>query len=752
MKILYTFYHGAAFAWSLVHKLTVHPQDDAYLLVADGWDWTVGRPSHVTPLNRFVRAGIFKRVYIYDNRLGRDSELFRTLEESESAILNGMDKRLSEQGVDILDFDKIYSHTDGEDTMGIYLSMKNKQFFHFEHAPNMLNHRTEEWVRGVYSTSKGYQAALLKHKTLFAASPLQKFVLYPNSNREKYEQEKIVVFDAETAVTLLTQTHKELILSIFELDKKKFDDNIAMLLLQSNWLPGEVYKSSEHVKQRFKHHLLYMHYATQCMLDYYLPKDSIPVLKTHPIVPIDPPTSERYFNGVYAFPALFTVLLMKLLPDVKPKCKISLSSTANRSFSGQSSDVHCPGVWLFPLFYDKFFVVLDILQKLNALSKHAGKVFEPIGQIGNILQYNTSLLQTDINNMIQANFNDVEENTLIKFTVSQIMDGQIDEKVATNDFVILTDVFEQLSLEELNKLFSTSYVTRIKINKRAIKKSSSVIAPLQDEHVYLISKDEKWHNLISTYNTVRMNKYAGVSLEVTTDKQFKTDKKIEYYPTNAIINLLDCYKKFGNHYCDNNGNEIQMDGEISENVYRNMEDINIKFAGSGNNRIIFKNLNFIQGCKGNFRIEALDHSTIEIGRLYFVNYGVLIHAANALIKIDDDCMLANGVRIRAMNYHSIYEYDGTRLKNKDLYIGKHVWLGYDSTIYAGANIGNGSIVESSSVVADTVPNNCIVAGNPVRIIRENVFWQFTGNNANYFDLPIKMRTVDDFIAMSRKEH
>jgi acetyltransferase-like isoleucine patch superfamily enzyme len=52
-------------------------------------------------------------------------------------------------------------------------------------------------------------------------------------------------------------------------------------------------------------------------------------------------------------------------------------------------------------------------------------------------------------------------------------------------------------------------------------------------------------------------------------------------------------------------------------------------------------------------------------------------------------------------------------------------LGFESIVYAGAVIGSGSIVGASSVVAGKVPNNCIVVGNPARVIKKDIFWQFT---------------------------
>lgn len=43
-----------------------------------------------------------------------------------------------------------------------------------------------------------------------------------------------------------------------------------------------------------------------------------------------------------------------------------------------------------------------------------------------------------------------------------------------------------------------------------------------------------------------------------------------------------------------------------------------------------------------------------------------------------------------------------------------------SNHYGGVKIGNNCIIGSGSVVTKNVPDNTIVAGNPARIIKENV--------------------------------
>jgi acetyltransferase-like isoleucine patch superfamily enzyme len=51
-------------------------------------------------------------------------------------------------------------------------------------------------------------------------------------------------------------------------------------------------------------------------------------------------------------------------------------------------------------------------------------------------------------------------------------------------------------------------------------------------------------------------------------------------------------------------------------------------------------------------------------------------------------------------------------------IGDNVWIGANAIILKGVFIGSGSVVAAGSVVTKDVPENCIVAGNPAKIIKE----------------------------------
>lgn len=54
----------------------------------------------------------------------------------------------------------------------------------------------------------------------------------------------------------------------------------------------------------------------------------------------------------------------------------------------------------------------------------------------------------------------------------------------------------------------------------------------------------------------------------------------------------------------------------------------------------------------------------------------------------------------------------------DIVIGNDVWIGYNATLMAGVNIGDGAIIAANSTVVKDVPPYTIVGGNPAVEIRK----------------------------------
>jgi len=91
------------------------------------------------------------------------------------------------------------------------------------------------------------------------------------------------------------------------------------------------------------------------------------------------------------------------------------------------------------------------------------------------------------------------------------------------------------------------------------------------------------------------------------------------------------------------------------------------------------------------------------------------------IEIGKDVAIAENVCIRDSDNHTIVP--GKYKKTKPVIIGDHVWIGMNATILKGVEIGTGAIIAAGAVVTKNVPPNCLVAGVPAKVIKENVKWE-----------------------------
>lgn len=56
--------------------------------------------------------------------------------------------------------------------------------------------------------------------------------------------------------------------------------------------------------------------------------------------------------------------------------------------------------------------------------------------------------------------------------------------------------------------------------------------------------------------------------------------------------------------------------------------------------------------------------------------------------------------------------------NKDVHIGRRVWIGANTVIVPGVTIGDNSVIGAGSVVTRDIPANVVAYGNPCRVARE----------------------------------
>lgn len=101
-----------------------------------------------------------------------------------------------------------------------------------------------------------------------------------------------------------------------------------------------------------------------------------------------------------------------------------------------------------------------------------------------------------------------------------------------------------------------------------------------------------------------------------------------------------------------------------------------------------------------------------------IEKGVVISPHAALDRDIPGIYIGEGTQV--LNGAYILNHDVSRSLYTKTFIGKHCVIGMRSLILPGIHIGNQVVVAAGSIVTKSVPDNCMVAGNPAKIIKTGV--------------------------------
>lgn len=109
---------------------------------------------------------------------------------------------------------------------------------------------------------------------------------------------------------------------------------------------------------------------------------------------------------------------------------------------------------------------------------------------------------------------------------------------------------------------------------------------------------------------------------------------------------------------------------------------------------------------------------IHVGKNFYANYNCTILDVSK-VTIGDNCFMAPNVAIYTAGHpihpdtrNSAYEY------GKAVTVGDNVWIGGNTVILPGVNVGSNVVIGAGSVVTKDIPDWCVAAGNPCRVIRK----------------------------------
>ncbi len=119
-------------------------------------------------------------------------------------------------------------------------------------------------------------------------------------------------------------------------------------------------------------------------------------------------------------------------------------------------------------------------------------------------------------------------------------------------------------------------------------------------------------------------------------------------------------------------------------------------------------------------VTRTEEAKIKIGDNVGIS-GATIYARRG-ITIGDNTLIGGNSKILDNDFHPIEVEarnidDKNMIRSKEIIIGNNCFIGCDSIILKGTQIGNGSVVGAGSVVSGKFPENVVIAGNPAKIIK-----------------------------------
>ena len=108
---------------------------------------------------------------------------------------------------------------------------------------------------------------------------------------------------------------------------------------------------------------------------------------------------------------------------------------------------------------------------------------------------------------------------------------------------------------------------------------------------------------------------------------------------------------------------------------------------------------------------------VHVGDNVYANFNLTL-VDDAQIYIGERTMIAPNVTITTATHPVSPRLRARGIQyNKDVHIGRNVWIGAGAIVLPGVTIGDNSVIGAGAVVNKDIPANVVAAGVPCRVLR-----------------------------------
>lgn len=119
--------------------------------------------------------------------------------------------------------------------------------------------------------------------------------------------------------------------------------------------------------------------------------------------------------------------------------------------------------------------------------------------------------------------------------------------------------------------------------------------------------------------------------------------------------------------------------------------------------------------RGEYTIDSLKKLGLKVGENFNPQLGFELDPSHCwLIKIGDNVTFGPHVQVLAHDASTCHYLGYAKIGR--VTIGNNCFIGAGSIVLPNTTIGNNTIIGAGSVVTHSIPDNCVAAGNPAKVI------------------------------------
>ena len=125
------------------------------------------------------------------------------------------------------------------------------------------------------------------------------------------------------------------------------------------------------------------------------------------------------------------------------------------------------------------------------------------------------------------------------------------------------------------------------------------------------------------------------------------------------------------------------------------------------------------------RIVVCENGKLVFGDRFYITSSSTIITFEKIV-FGDDVLVSWDCLFMDTDFHYVIEKESKQklIRNKEIIVGSHVWIGCRSTILKSSVLLDDTVVASNSVITKKIDNGSVLlAGNPAKIKKTNITWK-----------------------------